>query len=173
MCSLAFQLPLLGALLLTSGCGDKNEEAKETNSRHEPALASTESDPPAKAEREKDDFDDWEAEAFSAAAEGPLESLQAVLMGKIEEESALSKAVSHGLSNFENDSVQDGPSFNVKRAKVAPREKVALLAALTQLRIQFSSGAPTLVEVKIVRVTLSEDTAKPNSKSISQMANSK
>jgi hypothetical protein len=90
MRSLAFQLPLLGALLLTSGCGDKNEEAKETNSRHEPALASTESDPPARVEREKE----------------------------------------------------------------------ALPAALTQLRTQFSSGAPTLVKVKIVRVTLSEDTAQ-------------
>lgn len=160
MRSLAFQLSLLVALLLTSGCGEKNEDAKETTPPQSPALANTASASPAKAAIEEDDFGGWEVEAFSAAAEGQLESLKAVLMGKIEEEADLSAALSHGLSNFQSDTVQDDPSFNVKRAKVTRGEEVALPVALTQLRTQFPSGAPTLVEVKIVRVSLNEDTAQ-------------
>ena len=143
---------LLGILLFLTAC-QENRETGSSPENPDPSLPLTQ---PEALPSSDPSLSHWETEVFSAAALEQLEPLKSYLKGK---NPPLPPAVSEGLTEFPTEEVTASGAFRVKRARSVSLPPTELATSLRSLRRKFEGETASLVEIKVVRVQLSEDTA--------------
>ena len=146
------QSGLLAILLFLAAC-QENRETGSSPQNPDPSLPLTQ---PEVLPSSDPSLSHWETEVFSAAALEQLEPLKSYLKGK---NTTLPPAVSEGLTEFPMDEVTASGAFRVKRAQSVSLPPSELATSLRALRRKFEGETASLVEIKVVRVQLSEDTA--------------